>query len=68
MCLCVCTKESTWVKQVGRKGGARAREEGVDINSSPFIESNRRPKKAICIFFSLFFIACSDFLFNIIVV
>lgn len=67
--MCVCTKESTWVKQVGRKGGARAREEGVGINSSPFIVSNRRPKKAICIiFFSLFFIACSDFFFNIIIV
>lgn len=34
--------------------GARAREEGVGINSSPFIESNRRPKKAICIRFPYF--------------
>lgn len=48
-----------------KKGEARAREEDVGINSSPFIEFIRRAKKGLCFFFFLLLlIACGDLVFK----
>lgn len=55
--MCVCKRSQLGLS--GMRGGAGAG--GVGRNSSPFIEFNRKPKKAMCIF--SFYIASNNFFF-----
>lgn len=56
-CMCMCVYKGVNLGKEGRekKGEARAAEEGVGINSSPFIEFKRRAKKGLCFFFFYYY-------------
>lgn len=55
MCMCVYKGVNLGKEGREKKGEARAAEEGVGINSSPFIEFKRRAKKGLCFFFFYYY-------------
>lgn len=67
--VCVCTKESTWVQKVGRKGGSKGRGRRRVYKFKSIHRIQKKSKiKSYVLSFLLLLIACGDLVSNIIIV